>query len=142
MAFDPKLHAMDPVTGFMVDKETGQMAYVQPKPVVSPPVTEYPKWVPVHESYIVRKKTEGAPDHVSVTGYSDFHVNRVDGVVTVLVADEDAEKAAGAAFEAAPLPTIEPAAPVADNPLLGPVSGLNDSYTGQVAAMSRLNEGV
>lgn len=55
---------------------------------------DYPKWVKVHDSHIVRRHVDGFPDHIIAPDFADTHVNRVDGVVTVLVADEDEEKRA------------------------------------------------
>lgn len=61
---------------------------------------EFPKWVTPDESHIVRQKVEGAPDHVSTPGWPEYHVNRVDGSVTVLVKDADEEARALAAAKA------------------------------------------
>lgn len=58
------------------------------------PVAEYPKWVVAHESHVARRKVEGAPDIVSVPSFADFAVNRHDGAVMVLAADEEQEKLA------------------------------------------------
>lgn len=69
----------------------------------------FPKWVQPHESHIVRKEMDGAPAHVSAPGFSEVHVNRIDGAVTVLVANEDEE--ARALADASPK---EPVAEVVD----------------------------
>lgn len=92
MAFDPKVHDIDPATGFQVDKDTGHPTGLVGKPHL--PVTEerdWPKWVVVHEGHVVRKKGDGGPEHVSVPGFAEFHVNRVGGAVMVLVKDADEE---------------------------------------------------
>ena len=94
MAFDPENHEIDPKSGFMVHKETGHPIGLVPPPLHSPKDIEWPKWVKVHDSHILRKEIEGAPDHVSVPAFPDFHVNRENGEVTVLVHDEDQEKVA------------------------------------------------
>jgi len=52
---------------------------------------EWPKWVVPHASHIVRTTAANAPDHVSTPAWTGCHVNRVDGVVTVLVADAEEE---------------------------------------------------
>jgi len=62
---------------------------------------EWPKWVVPHDSQIQRKKTEGAPDHVSTPGFANYHVNRVNGEIMVLVADEDEEKVATGEYKEA-----------------------------------------
>jgi hypothetical protein len=94
MAFDPENHEIDSRTGFMVHKDTGHPIGLVPPPVHSPCDIEWPKWVKVHDSHILRKEIGGAPDHVSVPAFPDFHVNRENGEVTVLVHDEDQEKLA------------------------------------------------
>lgn len=94
MAIDDR-HEIEPHTGFAVDKDSGHIVGLMQAPVarVAPDI-EFPAWVAPHQSRIQVKKTEGAPDHVSVDGFSDIHVNRVDGAVTVLVKDaEEAERA-------------------------------------------------
>lgn len=59
------------------------------------PTAEYPKWVPAHESHVVRRKlVDGGSDIISVPSFADFHVNRHDGAVMVLADDEDQEKRA------------------------------------------------
>ncbi len=55
---------------------------------------EFPKWVLVHESHIVRRHGS-AP---VVQSFSNFHVNRVDNSVTVLVHDADEEQRALAEY--------------------------------------------
>lgn len=99
---DPKQHIVDPETGFHVDKDTGRMVgieeAVKPRVELNP---EWPKWVVPHESHVSRIKREGFSDHVTAPLWSQFHVNRVDGVVTVLVKDEDEEQKALAAQVAA-----------------------------------------
>ena len=95
MAFDQDKHALHPVTGYQIDKETGRMIGLESAPISAPvEIGDYPKWVAVHESHIVRKQMEGAPDHVSVPSWPEFHVNRLSGQVTVLVMNEDEEKEA------------------------------------------------
>lgn len=99
-AFDPAVHKIDPHHGFQVDKETGRPVGIfqeDPKRTFG---TEWPQWVPVHESHIVVRKMDGAPDHVSVPAFPDYHVNRIDGSVTVLVHDEDEAKIASSAPQA------------------------------------------
>src|ERR1700731_5195908 len=94
MAFDPENHEIDPRSGFMVHKDTGHPIGLVPPPLHSPKDIEWPKWVKVHDSHILRKKVDGAPDHVSVPAYPDYHVDRLTGDVSVLVHDEDQEKIA------------------------------------------------
>ena len=96
MAFDAENHEIDPRSGFMVSKETGHPMGLVPPPLRSPQNIEWPKWVKVHDSHIDRKKVDGMPDYVSTPAYPDFHVNRANGEVMVLVHDEDQEKAATA----------------------------------------------
>jgi hypothetical protein len=92
--FDPENHEIDPRSGFMVHKDTGHPIGLVPPPLRSPQNIEWPKWVVVHGSHINRKKVDGMPDYVSTPAYPDFHVNRANGEVMVLVHDEDQEKAA------------------------------------------------
>jgi len=96
MAFDPENHEIDPHSGFMVHKDTGHPIGLVPPPLQSPKDIEWPKWVKVHDSHILRKKVEGVPDHVSVPAYPEYHVDRLTGDVSVLVHDEDQEKIATA----------------------------------------------
>src|SRR5580692_8483133 len=96
MAFDPENHEIDPQSGFMVHKDTGHPIGLVPPPLHSPHDIEWPKWVKVHDSHILRKKVDGAPDHVSVPAYPEYHVDRLTGDVSVLVHDEDQEKVATA----------------------------------------------
>lgn len=89
MVYDPERHKISPETGFAVDKVTGHPVGLVGAPAGRVgPGSEWPKWVAVHESHVVRKQFEGAPEHVSVIGFEQWHVNRADGSVTVLVEDE------------------------------------------------------
>ena len=99
--FDQENHTIDPVTGFVIHKDDGHLIGIEqvPAPVVRG--VEWPKWVVPHDSQIQRKKTEGAPDHVSTPGFANYHVNRVNGEVMVLVADEDEEKVATGEYKEA-----------------------------------------
>lgn len=103
-AFDPKLHEIDPVTGYQVHQDTGHpvglIARMPAAPVNADPA--WPAWVVPHESHIVRKKTEGAPDHVSTPGWEQYHVDRVSGQVTVLAMNEDEAKRAEGEFHDEP----------------------------------------
>lgn len=111
MTIDPNQHVIDIHTGFAKDKDTGHIVGLEQKPHVSPQGVEWPKWVKPHDSHIVRQKTEGFPDHVSTPGWENSHVNRADGAVTVLVANEDEEKLATGEYQ----PTkAEDQAPVPD----------------------------
>jgi hypothetical protein len=84
-------------------------------------ISEFPKWVKVHDSHIVRKESDvgvaidpatgaarqyTALPHVSTPAWQDFHVNREDGSVTVLV--KDAEEEAKALADAQPVEHAEP----------------------------------
>lgn len=77
--------ALDPVTGFQVDKELGHFVGLHQKPVAPVPTSDYPKWVTPHSSQIVR-----TGDNVSTPGFPEMHIDR-SGNVTVLVADETDE---------------------------------------------------
>src|ERR1035437_9619079 len=105
--FDQENHTIDPVTGFVIHKDDGHLIGIEqvPAPVVRG--VEWPKWVVPHDSQIQRKKTEGAPDHVSTPGFADYNVNRVNGEVMVLVANEDEEKVATGEYKEA---EVEPLA--------------------------------
>jgi len=95
MAITPETHVIDVETGFAIDKNTGAIAGVQQ--VVLPkadPGIEFPKWVVVHDSHVFRKEVDGAPAVVSTPGFADYHVNRANGEITVLVKNEDEEKIA------------------------------------------------
>jgi hypothetical protein len=51
---------------------------------------DYPKWVKPHDSHIV----VGATGAISVPGFSEFHLDRMNNSVTVLVEDAKTEKRA------------------------------------------------
>ena len=80
MAFDPEVHAIDPKTGFIVDKEHGGVAGLVPAPVKSVS-TEWPKWVPVHASHL---------DGGVAQAFLDTFTDR-KGIVSVLVRDAEEE---------------------------------------------------
>ena len=112
MAFDRDVHIIDPATGFATDARTGAILGVQQSPVAAPVAgSDFPKWVTVHDDRVKVKRAHGAPPHVWVDGFADFHVAR-DGVVTVLV--EDAEGEALAATDAANATDATDAADAAD----------------------------
>jgi hypothetical protein len=107
MAFDQDRHEFDS-NGFMIDKDTGHRVGLEPAPRVSSQDAEWPKWVSVHESHIVRKEaspipfidpvtgyrgSNDAPVHVGTPDWPENHVNR-DGSVMVLVRDEEEERRA------------------------------------------------
>lgn len=117
MAFASKAHDIDPETGFQVDKSTGHLVGLMPKPHL--PVkadAEWPKWIVPHASHIAHTRAGAASDHVSTPAFPDFHVNRVTGEVTVLVHDAEDEARALAALVApgsAPV-AAEPEKPAGD----------------------------
>ncbi len=91
------------------------MNWPTPENLINPSTsTEWPKWVVPHESHVVRKKADGAPDHVSVTDFEDFHVDRVTGEVTVLVKDEEDERRASTELKAEE-PVADLDAPMAED---------------------------
>jgi len=95
MAFDQENHTIDPVTGFQVHKKTGHHIGMNQAPIERVnDDPDWPKWVTPHESHVVRQTVPGAPDHVNTRAFPHSHVNRADGSVTVLVANEDEEKLA------------------------------------------------
>ena len=83
MAFDAAQHTTDPQTGFAIDRDTGHLVWIEQAPAPVVRHFDYPKWVVPHESQVITKKVDGYPDHVSTPGFSDYHVNRVNGEVTV-----------------------------------------------------------
>jgi hypothetical protein len=104
MAYDKDLHEVNPNTGFLVHKDTGHMIGIEEAPVrVAEPNQEWPQWVTPHESHVVRRvdpnDKDADPTKAPVTvvqGFRDWHVNRNDGSVSVLVDNEDdAKRAAG-----------------------------------------------
>lgn len=83
MAYDASIHEFDPKTGYMVHKDSGDIAGVEPH---VPPKTEreeYPKWVLAHESHVVG---ELAPEWRSFKPRG--------GEVMILVDNEEEETAA------------------------------------------------
>lgn len=87
MAFDAKLHTVDPLTGYHVHKEDGRRVG-EPAPIKRmTDDTEYPKWLEPHQGHIKRHPIHG---HISCPEWSDTDVNR-NGVVKVLVRDEEEE---------------------------------------------------
>lgn len=82
------------------DPDTGHLVGIEQAPVKSAShPNEYPKWVEVSASHVIRQKVEGLPDQVSVLGDWNHHTNRVDGKVMVLVENEEAEKAAAGEYK-------------------------------------------
>lgn len=93
MALDER-HAIDPHTGFAVDKKTGVPVSLVGMPHLPvSPETDFPKWVTPHESHVVVQ--DGG--HVVTPLFADFHVSRLDKSVTVLVKDAEEEAKALAA---------------------------------------------
>ncbi len=92
MAFDHENHTIHPVTGFQIDKNTGHHIGMHQAPIgrVSDE-TEWPKWVTPHDNHIVSQSAPGGPAHVSTPRFEHFHVNRVDGSVTVMVNNAEEE---------------------------------------------------
>lgn len=89
------------------------MNWPTPPNIINPSTsTDWPKWVVPHESHVVRKKADGAPYHVSVIDFEDFHVDRLTGEVTVMVKDEEDESRATAELKAEEPVADEDAAPV------------------------------
>jgi hypothetical protein len=86
MAYDSEKHEIDPVTGFAVHKDTESIVGVVPRPRRPTEPVIYPAWIKPHQSHIIRKKVEGAPDDVSCPGF-ESRVDPVNGEVTVLVND-------------------------------------------------------
>lgn len=109
MAIDPDKHVIEPTTGFAIDKDTGHIVGLMQAPAARIVGDhEYPAWVVPHESQIVRKQVDGAPDHISTPGFAEFHVNRANGEITVLVQDaEDEERALSDAAAPKPGPVLE-----------------------------------
>jgi hypothetical protein len=100
-AFNSAVHEIDPVSGYQIDKDTRLQSGMHskfPHSDVADPT--WPQWVPVHESHIHRRKTEGYPDAISTPGWENSHVNRATGEVTVLAADEDEANLAKGEYKA------------------------------------------
>lgn len=101
MALTKDNHVIDPHTGFAVDPNSGHPVGLVAKPHGRIDLSdEYPKWVEPHASHIVRKEMPGAPDHVSVKRFADWHINRETGALTVLVKNDAEEKLALAEYVA------------------------------------------
>lgn len=94
MVYDPQNHTLDPVTGYARHADSGHIIGLEQAPLASAVVDpDWPKWVDVHDSHVVRKHVYGAPDSLSTPGWKDFHVGR-DGKVQVLALNENDEKRA------------------------------------------------
>lgn len=101
MALTNDNHVIDPHTGFAVHPHTGHPVGLVAAPHARVSAAEdFPKWVAPHASHVVRKEMPGAPDHVSVLRFKDWHVNRDSGAVTVLVHTDEEEKLAVAEYVA------------------------------------------
>lgn len=101
MALTKDNHVIDPNTGFAVHPETGHPVGLVAAPHARVNAAEdYPKWVEPHASHIIRKEVPGAPDHISVLRFKDWHKNRETGAVTVLVHNDEEEKLALAEYAA------------------------------------------
>lgn len=86
---------------------------------MSEQLQEFPKWVVPHDSHVLRKMEGSAPVHISAPEWPEIHVNRVDGVVTVLVNSQQEE--ARALADVTPEPVVEEThaeteAPAAEEP--------------------------
>lgn len=100
MAFDANQHEYD-AQGFMIDKTTKQRVGLENPPPAAPPKdNDYPKWVPVHPSQVVRKG-----DYASTPNWPTFSVDRITRAITVLVKDADEE--AKAVADINPPPKVE-----------------------------------
>lgn len=97
------------------------MSWPTPEHVKTGDDAEWPRWVAPHESHVLRKTAEGAPAHVSVPDWPEFHVDR-EGNVTVLVQNEDeearalAEKVDASPADEPPTEADAPAPPAAPEP--------------------------
>lgn len=102
MAFDHENHVID-ADGFQRHKTSGHLIGIEEAPPVKHPEdgAEWPKWVVPHESHVVRQK-RGDVEHISTPHFQHHHVNRADGVVTVLAhdAEEEAKAMAEHGYEA------------------------------------------
>ena len=58
---------------------------------------EYPKWVVAHKSHIHVTTWPNGAKHITTPDWPEFHINRIDGIVSVLV--NTAEEAARATAE-------------------------------------------
>jgi hypothetical protein len=79
----------------------------KPKTLDDKADADWPKWVEIHPSQIVRKESGDAPASVSVAGFEHFF-DRVTGAVKVLV--HNAEDEARALAEKVEAKVEEPAA--------------------------------
>lgn len=93
MAFDMEKHALDPVTGLQIDKETGHLVGIEPKPVKAADPAEYPKYVEVHPSHVV--KLEGG--EVVTPEFSEMFRDRTGKISVMVHSAEEEIKATGAA---------------------------------------------
>jgi hypothetical protein len=92
MAIDER-HEIHPQSGFAVDKKTGVpvgLVGMPHLPVSSE--TEFPKWVTPHDSHVVMQGINKITPH-----FPEFHVDRSDQSVTVMVKDTEEEAKALAA---------------------------------------------
>src|SRR5579872_7501042 len=71
MVFDPKIHEVDPVTGFHVYKGDGRRVGMDAAPIARvSDETEFPKWVVPHGGHVHRHP---ATAHVSTPGWAEHH---------------------------------------------------------------------
>lgn len=89
MAYDEKLHRLDD-HGFIVDRHTGQRVGLEQTRSESPRDVEFPKWVKVHDSQIVRQNAQGG-EHISTPRWPQYVIDRVTQEVRVLVANVEEE---------------------------------------------------
>lgn len=104
MAFDHENHTIDEA-GFQRHKETGHLIGIEGAPPEKHPEagSEYPKWVKPHHHHVHRHKLEGGGEHVSTPHFTQHHVRRDNGEVTVLVHTPEEEAVALADPNAAPI---------------------------------------
>ncbi len=89
MAFDSERHKIDFNTGFILEKDTGEVIGQKPKSISKSEDdgSEYPKWVKPHSSFVVEVN-----GHKLAPLYPDFSVHRDTNEVWVLVHDAAEEE--------------------------------------------------
>jgi hypothetical protein len=101
--FDHENHFLDE-KGFARHKETGHLIGIEGAPAEKHPDVGggFPRWVVPHADHVVREQ-RGDIEHISTPHFTQHHVRRHDGEVTVLAHTPEEAEFALAAPAAAPL---------------------------------------
>lgn len=85
-------------SGLQRDPVLGHLTGIEPAPMVATVVSEYPKWVTPHDSWVTRDEA-GRP---FAQAYDDQHVARNNAITVLVTSKEEEDRATGAMPDDAP----------------------------------------